>query len=360
VLNLSNKNIRLFLFMVISVSVLLLPFSDQIGLASPNCVQRYYLRVFSPYGTPMGQGWYNASTYAYASLDIGVVDYGIGARRVFTCWSADASGKNYSRSQPILMDRNKIAIANWKTQYWVTFRQSGLGSSASGAVVNINGTDKLLSQLPYSFWVDKCAQITYSYGNVTSSTSGERFILVNVTGPASPFTVAAPTCVTGNYKTQYLLTVLTNPSELSSQPTETPLGEPLTSNAWWYDAGTSVLLTAKQVDNYTLSFWDVDGTSQGDMVNPISVVMCAAHIATANYQIVPPPPTQTVGGYSYSLTRNAPASYMGVYATLVLLLGIVLGLAKHKAKQLSREHLTQTKVCLFCVRGDYCGGRGKT
>jgi len=171
---------------------------------------------------------------------------------------------------------------------------------------------------------------------------GKRFILVNVTGPASPKTVVAPICVTGNYKTQFLLTVTTNPSDLNPQPTRSLPGEPMTTNSWWYDANTTVLLTAQQVDNYTFSHWDVDGTSQGDAVNPISGLMDVAHIATANYQFIspppppppPPPPQRTVGGFSYSLARKGSASPLEVGAPLLMLLGIVLLVARRKSKQL--------------------------
>jgi len=148
------------------------------------------------------------------------------------------------------------ASCPWKTQYRATFKQIGLDSSASGMIVVGNSTGKSFSQLPYSFWVDCGANIVYSYYNVSSSTVGKRFMPVNVTGPLPPKIVVAPICVTGNYKTQYLLTVATNPSDLSPQPTRSLPGEPQTTSSWWYDANTTVLLIAQQVDNYTFSNWD--------------------------------------------------------------------------------------------------------
>jgi hypothetical protein len=171
-----------------------------------NYNTQYYLTVSSQYGTTGGQGWYDSGSTAYAALDTGIVDHGNGTRRVFTSWGNDASGTNYAQSDPISMSGPKTAVANWKTQYSVTFTHSGLDSSASSTVVTINSTTVTFGQLPYSLWVDNSASVTYSYDNVSSSTVGKRFILVGISGPSSPITVENPLTVTGNYKTQYQIT----------------------------------------------------------------------------------------------------------------------------------------------------------
>ncbi|MDI6905716.1 MAG: PKD domain-containing protein, partial [Candidatus Bathyarchaeia archaeon] len=87
------------------------------------------------------------------------------------------------------------------------------------------------------------------------------------------------------WKTQYYLTVQTDPTGLSPAPTP-PSG--------WYDEGTAVL-TAPDTsylnsDEYSFEYWDVDGTSQGMGVNPITVTMNQPHTATAHYTLVTPPP----------------------------------------------------------------------
>jgi hypothetical protein len=46
---------------------------------------------------------------------------------------------------------------------------------------------------------------------------------------------------------------------------------------------TSVTLTGPSVQNYNFIYWDVDGSSQGTGVNPITVTMNAPHNATAHY-----------------------------------------------------------------------------
>ncbi len=77
---------------------------------------QYYLNVISEFGVVGGEGFYDAGAYAYASLNTGIIDYGNGTKSVFTHWSGDASGTDYLQSDPILMDQNKTAVANWVTE----------------------------------------------------------------------------------------------------------------------------------------------------------------------------------------------------------------------------------------------------
>jgi PKD repeat protein len=433
--------------------------------ATAHYIIEYYLTVSSPFGTVGGEGWYANGSTAYATLNTGVVDYGNGTRRVFTSWSGDASGTNYAQSNPIIMNGPKTAIANWKTQYYlslptnppgvttpsgtgwydagtyaaistpeyvpggsryrfvswttanmaeitdpfspsttvlvnepktvtanyvhqyqVTFTQTGLSSDASGTVLTVNGTPLTYSNLPYSIWVDENSIITYAYENtVLSTVSGKRFILLSVTGPSSPVTVTNDVTITGNYKTQYylevssaygspsptsgwydagsvitasvnspvsgptgtryvctgwtgtgsvppsgtgtsvtftlnalssitwnwktqyLLTVVTDPAGLTPQPTRNPSGEAGPANSWWYDASTSVTLTAQTVTDYTFNYWDVNGASQGSGVNPITVVMNASYTATAYYTYTPPPPPPPL-----SVSISPPSASMRV------------------------------------------------
>ncbi|OGD48492.1 hypothetical protein A3K79_02515 [Candidatus Bathyarchaeota archaeon RBG_13_46_16b] len=172
-----------------------------------NYKTQYYLTVSSPFGTTGGQGWYDSSATAYASLNTGIVDHGNGTRRVFSNWNGDASGTTYSQSNPITMNSAKTAVATWKTQYAVTFAHSGLDGSATGTVVTVNGAPVTYSQLPYTSWTDSGGSVTYSYGNVSSSTPSKRFTLTGVAGPSSPITVTAPLTITGNYITQYQVVV---------------------------------------------------------------------------------------------------------------------------------------------------------
>jgi len=198
-------------------------------------------------------------------------------------------------TSPITVTSPVTVTGNYVTQYSVTFDQTSLDSSATGTVVTVNAGGKTFGDLPYILWVDSGSSVTYSYSSpVSSATSGKRFVLTSVTGSASPITVTSAVMVTGNYKTQYYLIVTTAPTGLNPAPT------PISN---WYDAGTNVVETApsksyKNSIEYDFSYWDVDGSSQGSGVNPISVTMNMPHTATAHYQAPspPPPPSECVGG----------------------------------------------------------------
>ena len=125
--------------------------------------------------------------------------------------------------------------------------------------------------------------------NVTSPVSGPtgtQYVCTGWTGtgdvPASgpgttvTFTITQDSSITWNWKTQYYLTVQTNPPSLVIIPGQ-----------GWYDNGTPVTLTAPPVTGYIFSYWDVDGISQGSFVNPITVNMDAPHNATAFYVVEP-------------------------------------------------------------------------
>lgn len=73
----------------------------------------------------------------------------------------------------------------------------------------------------------------------------------------------------------FYLTVKTDPSGIVTIPGQD-----------WYDAPTPVTLTAPAgpMSNPFL-YWDVDGVFQGNLLNPITVTMNAAHTATAHHYV---------------------------------------------------------------------------
>jgi len=91
-------------------------FVFSLELMQPAEPTQYYLSVVSEFGVAGGEGFYDTATNAYASLNTGVIDYGNGTQSVFTGWSWNASGSDYLQSDPILMDQNKTAVADWVTE----------------------------------------------------------------------------------------------------------------------------------------------------------------------------------------------------------------------------------------------------
>ena len=213
---------------------------------------QYYLTVTSPYGSVSGEGWYNAGVTTYAAVSPLTVPGRTGVQHVFTRWSGDASGIT-SPSSPIPMDAPKMAKANWKTQYLVTFGHTGLDSTSTGIVVTVDAEAKFHVNLPFSKWVGSGNTVTYSYETiVTSSVSGKRFRLNGVTGPASPITVTEPATVTGNYADQYLVTFSSTGLDASA-------------------TGTVVTVdsSAETYSNLPFSRWFDDGASASYNYEPI-------------------------------------------------------------------------------------------
>ena len=192
-------------------------------------VLQYYLTVVSLYGSIGGEGWYNAYTTAYATLNLGTIDHGNNTRRVFVNWGGDASGTHFMQSNDILMDRPKTAVANWKTQYYLTVR--------------------------------------------------------------------------------------VDPSGIVAIPGE-----------GWYNEMENVALTALSVEGYDFGHWDVDGTSKGDGVNAITILMNNPHTATAHYT------TQVRGWYVpwWSL-------FWFLLLPLLLILALIIALLYRRRKKKKTE-----------------------
>lgn len=189
---------------------------------------------------------------------------------------------------------------NYKTQYY------------------LNVTSEHDSPTPSSDWYDDGTAITASVTSPSSGPTGTRYVCTGWTGtgsvPASgtsnsvSFTITMSSSITWNWKTQYLLTVVTNPPGLSPQPSRNPAGESGSTDSWWYDSSVSVTLTAQSITNYVFNNWDVDGVPRSSGENPISVIMNAPHTTAAHYTVIIP--------YTLTITTTtggSPNPIPGVY-----------------------------------------------
>jgi hypothetical protein len=392
------------------------------GSVTGNYKIQYYLTVTSPYGTPGGQGWYNSGDKAYATLDIGIFDHGNGTRRVFKNWNGDASGTNYVKSDAIIMDGPKTAVAMWKTQYKLTVRTSGLGTKTTNVY---NGTAVLGTAKdgsPYVDWFDKNVVIQLDIDTPISG-SPIRYVFTQWTGGASgstrpyPVTMSSPKDITANYKTQYQITVTASPSGAVGgkfKVTYTQCGTTYTSiekvTSWteWVDASTTVTVSDPQdvVNGYNFDSYNPSASVTMDQTRtitlvykafkPLSVSISPTSAAVSVGQSVTFTSTPSggyspytyqwylggvqvsgatsdtwtftpttsgiyyvylqvkdtknnvaqsetaritvtvieipVGGYSISLAKRTPTSYMAVYTMLIALFATILGLTKRKRK----------------------------
>jgi hypothetical protein len=165
--------------------------------------------------------------------------------------SSSAAGTQFSlttvtgSASPITVTSPVAVMANYQTQYLVTFAQTGLDSTVFG-VLNVNVYPITYVDLPYSFWIDNGSSVTYSYyATVASSVSGKQFILNSVSGPSSPITVSGPVTVTGNYVTQYSVTFDQTGLDSTASGTVVTINGAAKAygtlpNSTWVDSGGSV------------------------------------------------------------------------------------------------------------------------
>jgi len=353
-----------------------------------------------------GQGWYDSGTTVTVDA-VQIVDKVAGQSRYdFRSWTG-ASPTGVGNQATVIMDAPKTATANYQLQYKITFGQTGIGPDFTGTIVTVDGTG--YNSLSAEFWWDSGSSHTFAFqsplvvtanakqyvwtsttglsnvqsgsimvsgsgsvtgnyktqyyltvsspygspspvgwvdaGMVTASVvspsagpPGTRYVCTGWSGTGSvppsgtastvSFTLDQPSSITWTWKTQYLLTVATIPAGLTPPPTRNPTGE--AGGSWWYDATTSVTLTAQPVTGYTFGYWDIDGYSQGSGVNPVSVGMNSPHTATAyysaivTYSLTIPSTTggttnPTAGTYSYtsgatvSVQATPDANYLFAY-----------------------------------------------
>ncbi len=196
------------------------------GVSTPgshqfNYTPQYFLSVESGFSSITGQAWYNSGSTAHAILNDQQIAEGQGTRNIFTGWSGDATGTQLT-SNPIVMDGPKAAVANWKTQFFLTVQSNP---------PNVTG-------LAGSEWYDSGVEANFSASMVASNSSNTRLEFDHWGGessgqqPSGMVLMDRPKIVSANYLVQYLLTVTYSSPSVSSSYNETHAG--------WYDANSSV------------------------------------------------------------------------------------------------------------------------
>ena len=146
---------------------------------------------------PVTVNWVPGSTHTIATTS--PQSGGASTQYAWTNWS-DGGALSHTITVP---SSATTYTANFKTQYQLTFGQSGLAADATGTIVTVNGGAQ--STLPYTAYYDAGSTVTYSYTSpVTSSVSGKQYALTTpAPSPTSGFTVSGAQTITGTYKVQW-------------------------------------------------------------------------------------------------------------------------------------------------------------
>jgi hypothetical protein len=253
--------------------------------AYPTKVYLGELQVGNASDASLYTKWFDAETPTGTIGVDNMVSGATGTQYLFIKWVEDSSTNNIRGSEN--MTSPKTFTAEYKTQDYLTV------------------TSPYGSPTPTSGWFDNGTSITASVTSPWPGSAGTRYVCTGWTGTGSVptsgtttsvnFTINAPSSITWNWKTQYYLTVRTDPLGIVTIPGE-----------GWYDALTTVPLTARSVDGYYFLNWDVDGVSQGAGVASITLSMNMSHTATAHFtQMCMLTITTTTGG----TTNPSPEIY---------------------------------------------------
>jgi len=196
----------------------------------------------------------------------------------FSGWSGDLTGT----TNPILitMKSNKTITANFSPNTCdIVFAASGIEPDFTGTVITIDDVDYVVSMLPLSFTWTVGSEHTFAYASSLSASSGKQYTWSSTEGLSNlqngSLTVSGSGNVTGNFKTQYYLTVT------SAHGT--------TGGSGWYDAGTFSQATLNtltmQVNAGTkATFIGWTGHASGSTSTSNSILMDSPKTATATWR----------------------------------------------------------------------------
>jgi len=247
-----------------------------------------------------GEGWYDSG--ATATVDaVQLVNKVTGQSRYdFRSWTG-ATPTGVGNQATVLMDGPKTVTANYQLQYKVSLAQSGVGSDFTGTVVIVDGTDNLkVSDLPKDYWWDAGSSHTFAFQSPLTVDDGKHYVWTGTSGlstlQSDTLTISGAGTLTGNYKTQYYLTMSTNYGTVSP-------------GSGWYDEGSVVTISAtapSAVDGERYVWLGWTGSGDGSYTgtdNPASITMNGPITETAawahQYYLtvrVSPPGFATISG----------------------------------------------------------------
>jgi len=200
---------------------------------------------------------------------------------VFDHWDLDGVNVGSSNPYSLTVDADHILTPVFVLiQYGITFGQSGIGTDYPGTVLVVDGVNYPKADMPRTFSWDTGSVHTFEFlSPLLVTANSKQYVWTSTTGLSSQrsgsITVSSAGSITGNYKTQYYLTV--------SSPRGTTGGQ------GWYDSGTTAYATVTPLTvagapgvQYVFTNWSGDATGTTSPSNPIT--MNSPKAATANWK----------------------------------------------------------------------------
>jgi len=277
------------------------------AIEDPNSLPAAYTLVVN---TPVdGDSWVSKSPdqSSYASGTTVTLKANPEAGWRFQGWSGDLRGSDNPAT--LIVDADKVVNASFtsitlvsnvqsvpSTQnvVWsstrstsnqeakITFTQFGLDSSAVGAVVTINGSAKMGSELPFSLTVKRGDIVNYSYvDGVSSNITGVRFRLTGVVGPSAPMSVAADAVVNGSYVAECEVNFTWSPD--LANVSMSPVG------ACWIASGEAFVINATACNpDFVFCYWITSSESitfADNLASSTTAVIGGPSVVTAIFKM---------------------------------------------------------------------------
>jgi M6 family metalloprotease-like protein len=180
--------------------------TQTIVVSAPTVVEaswktQYLIQVLTPYGDQQGSGWHDAGTQLQISVQP-EVDHGNRTRRMFSGWTGDYSGSDASFT--LTVNGPKSLMAQWTTQYELTFKVTGIPNSTSVKLAIDNSYHDISVNNGYQDWFNEGKQIepntnqTLIQGFTQFQFQGWRNSTDTRVSP--PFTVTGPMDYTAVYQ----------------------------------------------------------------------------------------------------------------------------------------------------------------
>jgi len=240
---------------------------------------QYKLTMATNFGTTspsVGDYWYDAGSVVTISAT--APSAGSGERYVWNGWTGTGTISYTGTANPavnaVTMNGPISEAASWTDQYYLTVTSfydtpGGEGWYDSGATAYATLTDGTVSGGTGTLYV---------FTRWSDDASGTNY------AQSDPILMNGPKTATANWKTQFYLTVNTDPAEVLTLDPSAVSGE------GWYDSGSTATVDAVQNVNkvagqsrYDFRSW-TEATPTG-MGNQANVLMNGPKTATANYQL---------------------------------------------------------------------------